>query len=297
MERELGQGANGTVYLVTYQGRPYALKLSDDSFSISSEVNVLKHFEKAQGTTLGPSVYDVDDWQDGGGTTRSFYVMNVIEGLSLLSFVKQRGQEWISVFMLQLLDFLEELHQQGWVFGDLKPENLKVSGHPPRIAWFDAGGITKLGRAIKEYTQVYDRGYWQMGNRKAEASYDLFSIAIIFLYLHTGRTLQPQANPKEELQEFVFQNQRLYPYQQLIWNALSGKYGTAQEMKKDLLQAWYVQKGKKKKEQKKQSNRTVPVKTVVKKKKGSFLGNVISFFFISSFLIFLFALYLFSQTL
>ena len=31
--------------------------------SITSEVNVLKSFAKVQGSTLGPSLLDVDDWE------------------------------------------------------------------------------------------------------------------------------------------------------------------------------------------------------------------------------------------
>ena len=39
-----------------------ALKMSDNGMSITSEVNVLKSFAKVQGSALGPSLLDVDDW-------------------------------------------------------------------------------------------------------------------------------------------------------------------------------------------------------------------------------------------
>jgi serine/threonine-protein kinase len=294
IEKELGRGANGTVYLVRdqgEQGKPYAIKVGEDSFSITSEVNVLKHFAKAQGSILGPSLYDVDDWVEGG-ETRSFYTMNVIQGSPLLQFVENRGKEWVPIFMMQLLGFLEELHQAGWVFGDLKPDNLHVAGQPPKMAWFDAGGITKLGRAIKEYTELYDRGYWQMGNRKAEPSYDLFSVGMIYLYLHQGRALQPADEPKSQLQQVIFEDSSLYPYQQVIWKALTGTYTSASAMKKELVQAWHVQKGGRIKPKERKNLRR---SKKIKKRIG--WSKVISFFFFSSFLIFLFALYLFSQSL
>ena len=46
-----------------------------------------------------------------------------------LSFIQQKGKSWTTVLFLQLLNDLETLHQNGWVFGDLKPENLIVTGH------------------------------------------------------------------------------------------------------------------------------------------------------------------------
>jgi serine/threonine-protein kinase len=291
IERELGRGATGTVYLARFQNVPYALKVGQDSFSITSEVNVLKHFEKVQGSILGPSLCEVDDWEEGG-ETRSFYAMNVIEGSPLRTFINQRGKEWTPVFIMQLLGFLEELHQQGWVFGDLKPDNLQVSGQPPKIAWFDAGGMTKVGRSIKEYTELYDRGYWQMGTRKAEPSYDMFSVGMIFLYLHQGRIVQPKGETKEQLQRLIFQDSSLFPYQQVIWRALTGYYSSASEMKEELVFAWHVQKGGKI-EQRKEKVLSRAKKKVSKRRSWS---KAISIFFFSSFLIFLFALYLFSQT-
>ncbi|MFP3326058.1 hypothetical protein R0K05_23690, partial [Planococcus sp. SIMBA_160] len=48
----------------------------------------------------------------------------------LLEFVKQKGDEWIVVLMIQLLSNLAHLHKEGWIFGDLKPDNLIVSGPP-----------------------------------------------------------------------------------------------------------------------------------------------------------------------
>ena len=37
-------------------------------------------------------------------------------------------------FVLQFLNDLDNLHENGWVFGDLKPENLIVTGPPPKFA-------------------------------------------------------------------------------------------------------------------------------------------------------------------
>lgn len=291
IEKELGRGATGKVYLARYQGSSYALKVGEDSFSITSEVNVLKHFSQAQGDFLGPSIVDVDDWEEGQ-EVRSFYVMNVIQGASLPQFIQQKGKEWIPVMMLQLLSFLEQLHQKGWAFGDLKPEHFKVTGHPPKIAWYDAGGMTKLGRMIKEYTEWYDRGVWQMGNRKAEPSYDLFSAGMIMLELYLGRRPAPQENSRGQLQELVFQTAHIFPYQKVLWEALQGKYNTAGQMRQELLRAWHVRKGGELLQRE-----VKPLRRTNKRKKKSAWGKVLIFLFFSSFVLFLFALYLYTQAI
>lgn len=320
IEKELGRGANGIVYLVNNNDQSFALKLGEDSFSITSEVNVLKQFSKAQGMTLGPSLYDVDDW-DNGTSIQPFYVMNVIEGQPLSDFLIARGQEWLPIFVMQLLSFLEELHEGGWVFGDLKPDNLVVSGQPPKIAWFDAGGMTKIGRAIKEYTELYDRGYWEMGDRKAEPSYDLFSLAMITLHLHHGQMVSGGQQPGVVLRQWIQQSTLPQAYGEVLWKALNGAYSKASDMRTEWLKAWTVQK-RTSFHDTKQSERAVthsiqktndPIyndhhwqsrgkkhrrkKKKLPQPKKQVLGQFVTLFFVSSILVFLFTLYLFYQAL
>src|SRR5699024_10111412 len=148
VKRKLGSGAIGSVYLCEHNGRKKALKISDNSASMTVEVNVLKSLAKVQGNPLGPWLFDVDDWIGPDRSTYTFYVMEYLQGESLGSFIKRYGEEWIGVFMLQLLDDLERLHQSGWVFGDLKTENILVVSPPARIRLVDVGGTTRHGRAV-----------------------------------------------------------------------------------------------------------------------------------------------------
>ncbi|EGL81877.1 serine/threonine protein kinase [Caldalkalibacillus thermarum TA2.A1] len=299
VHKELGRGANGIVYLVEHRGQTLALKVGQDLFSLTSEVNVLKHFQKAQGRVLGPSLYDVDDWHSPDGV-RPFYVMNVIKGVPLIRFVKERGEDWLPVLVLQLLGFLEQLHQEGWVFGDLKPEHLLVTGKPPRLAWFDAGGVTRMGWAIKEYTELYDRGCWGMGDRKAESSYDLFSVALIVMHIVRGKPLTAGNDPARTLKQALEETQGLFPYRHVLWRALSGRYRSAQKMREDWLLAWQARQETGQKKGRPAGGAISAQRHQAPRKKRSLLwklGKVISFLFISSFLIFLFALYLFYQAL
>ena len=79
------------------------LKLSDNGISITSEVNVLKSFAKVQGSALGPSLLDVDDWGSKSGKM-SFYVMEYIKGPDFMTFIEQKGSSWTSGFNLAITD-------------------------------------------------------------------------------------------------------------------------------------------------------------------------------------------------
>ncbi|WP_198507901.1 protein kinase domain-containing protein [Bacillus sp. FJAT-45037] len=293
--RSLGAGATGKVYLAESVNGFVALKVGVDNMAITSEVNVLKHFSKVQGQTLGPSLLDVDDAVIGG-VTLPFYAMEYLDGVELLSFLEKKGFVWFGILMIQLLGDLEKLHQAGWAFGDLKPDNLLVVGPPARIRWLDVGGTTLLGRSIKEYTEFYDRGYWGCGTRVAEPSYDLFSVAMIMINCaYPKRFDRKGEKPILQLKEMVEQKQYLGPYKQIILKALQGKYKEAAEMRKELVQAVSNASSYEVKEMKpSRSSRQSPSreKKKYKQKKTSYF---VEFFLLGSFILLAYILYLFGQ--
>jgi serine/threonine protein kinase len=232
--KELGYGANGIVYLAQYKNTHVALKMSDNGMSITSEVNVLKSFAKVQGSALGPSLLDVDDWKSTRGQI-SFYVMEYIQGPDLLTFVQQKGKSWTTVLFLQLLSDLNKLHENGWVFGDLKPENLIVTGPTPKIRCIDVGGTTIQGRAIKEFTEFYDRGYWGLGTRKADPAYDLFAVAMIMINTVYPKRFNKTTGGISQLREAIRKQKDLQPWEKIIVKALQGQYTSAPHMREELL--------------------------------------------------------------
>ncbi|WP_404450823.1 protein kinase [Virgibacillus necropolis] len=234
--KKLGNGAIGSVYLCEVGGKRVALKISDKSMSMTMEVNVLKSLQKVQGKTLGPYLVDVDDWVTPHGHVLSFYVMEYLRGQSLSTFIKQNGNTWVGVFMLQLLDDLAELHKAGWVFGDLKEDNLLILHSPPKIRWIDVGGTTQIGRAIKEYTEFYDRGYWGMGSRRAEPSYDLFALVMVFVKLYYPNQFERGSNPETAILSRIKNVAPLRPYLPCLAKAIQGKYQSSAEMKRDVEQ-------------------------------------------------------------
>lgn len=245
IKKKLGEGAVGTVYLCETNGKRAALKISEQGTSMTVEVNVLKALHKVQGNRLGPYLLDVDDWRTPQGTTYSFYVMEYLQGESMSSFIKKNGSEWVGVFMLQLLEDLEQLHQSGWVFGDLKTENLLVITSPPRIRWVDVGGTTQIGRAIKEYTEFYDRGYWGMGSRRADPSYDLFALVMVFLTIFYPDRFSRSSSPEQAIFKKINDVKALKPYSTSLKRAISGKYQSSAQMKQDITRIMYSrQKGR-----------------------------------------------------
>ena len=251
--KELGYGANGIVYLARKGQDEVALKMSDNGMSITSEVNVLKSFAKVQGSALGPSLLDVDDWKCDKGIV-SFYVLEYIKGPDLMSFIERQGVSWMPILILQLLKDLERLHQNGWVFGDLKPENLIVTGPPSKIRCIDVGGTTITGRAIKEFTEFFDRGYWGLGSRKAEPSYDLFAVAMIMINTAYPKRFHKTKEGISQLEQYVGKSQSLRKFEEVILRALQGRYLSAHDMRSDLLAVFNSQSSQK-------SQRSVPKQT------------------------------------
>ncbi|MCK0473642.1 protein kinase family protein [Halalkalibacter sp. APA_J-10(15)] len=302
--RKLGEGANGTVYLADSKQGQVALKVGLDQMSITSEVNVLKHFSKVQSQMLGPSLFDVDDLTYENKTF-PFYVMEYLKGPCLLDFMNSRGVEWLGLLMVQLLGDLERLHRSGWVFGDLKPENMIVVGPPARIRLLDVGGTTLIGRSIKEFTEFYDRGYWGLGTRKAESSYDLFAVAMIMINCVYPKRFEKQGEkPLVFLKRQIERKSILSPFKHVLLKALQGKYDSAQLMKNDMLKA--LSKGLEVKAPPKSSTSSQQVKRS-RKKSSTYAkesknrrpekkqGYFVEIFLLSSFFLLLYILYLFGQ--
>lgn len=291
--RMLGAGATGTVYLATSAEGLVAVKVGHDNLAITSEVNVLKRFSKVQEHSLGPSLFDVDDFVTAEGTL-PFYAMEYLKGTQFIDYIQGKGSEWIGLFMVQLLGDLERLHQAGWVFGDLKPDNLLVSGPPAKVRWLDVGGITLFDRSIKEYTEFYDRGYWGLGTRKAEPSYDLFAVAMIMINCAYPKRFDKQSEPSLPLLRKRIESQpMLRPYSQVILSSLKGKYLQAAEMRKAILLAMSGGSS----EQNRSLNKVSPTKKQRKRKVKQKPSNFVEVFLVGSFIILVSILYLFGQSM
>lgn len=234
----LGQGANGAVYLVTHQGHKQAVKIGLDPIDILMEVNMLKSVQQVRENRVGPLLCDVDDIVING-RPHTFYAMEYLEGDRLDHYIERVGQQWVPVMLVQLLARLEVLHSHGWIFGDLKPENIIVTRSEKQVRLIDFGGVTKLGNAVRQFTEEYDRAAWQAGDRRAEISYDLFSLAMMMIRLLTGKDewkrMRNETRHIQLLCDIIQKNDSLYPYRVPLLKAFHGKYATANTMKQEML--------------------------------------------------------------
>ncbi|WNC14973.1 protein kinase domain-containing protein [Brevibacillus brevis] len=236
--RELGRGANGAVYLVSQGGVRQAVKVGVEGIDILMEVNVLKSVQQGRDSRVGPLLCDVDDLViDGKSCT--FYAMEYLEGEQLDRYIRQAGTEWVGVMIVQLLSRLDILHRHGWVFGDLKPENVIVTQPDKQVRLIDFGGVTKQGNAVRQFTEEYDRAFWHAGDRRAEITYDLFSAAVMMVRLAVDRQTWQSSltEPRHtvSLCDIIRKSDGLYPYRVPLLKAFHGKYASAGEMRAEML--------------------------------------------------------------
>lgn len=239
--RKIGAGTVGSVYLCRMPGKLAALKISTMPTALAREAAVLKRFNKVRDQRLGPFLFEVDDWQLADGAIHPFYVMEYIHGVPPDKFIRENGSRWLGTLMVQLLELLAGLHREGYVFGDLKKENLLITTNPPTVRLIDVGGVSKFGQSVKEYSAFYDRAYWQLGTRKAEPQYDLFAFVMVCLALYYPKQFKRSSQPSAQLIRAIKQKPSLNRFALPLTQAMHGKYTSAARMKQDVKKAMAIQ--------------------------------------------------------
>jgi serine/threonine protein kinase len=155
LERLLGQGGMGAVYLATHLGteRYVALKLIAPQFMRNEEfVARFKREARAAGRLRHPNVVDVTDFGfSGSGDDRVAYlVMEYLDGCTLSDVLIEENRlplYWAVDILEQVCAAVHEAHQQGVVHRDLKPDNIwlepnDLGGYRVKVLDF---GIAKVG--------------------------------------------------------------------------------------------------------------------------------------------------------
>ncbi len=197
--RPLGKGGTATVYLVygEQSEKYYALKASTENLSINREYQLLKKFEKVDFVV---NVYGMDDFEYKGKPAY-FLLLEYIPGQTLKEYTHNKPtQSDLSVAMTWvMLKGLRHFHREGYILGDLKLENIMIDEKNQKLKLIDLGGVVKLGAGIKEYTPAYDRASWHSGPRRAELSYEYFTLTMMLIRLLLGEKLNPYRQTKAEL--------------------------------------------------------------------------------------------------
>src|SRR5258705_12993315 len=154
LERLLGRGGMGAVYLATHLGteRYVALKLIAPQFMRNEEfVQRFQREARAAGRLRHPNIVDVTDFgfAHAGKEPVAYLVMEYLDGCTLGDVLKEEKRlplEWVVDILEQVCSAVHEAHKQGNVHRDLKPENIWLE--PNRLGSYRVKvldfGIAKL---------------------------------------------------------------------------------------------------------------------------------------------------------
>lgn len=155
IEKELGKGGMGAVYLATHLGtdRPVAVKVISPQFMLNDEfVERFRREAKAAGRLTHPNVVNVTDFGFArvDGERIAYLVMEHLDGCTLADVLAEESQlpvDWVLDIIDQTCSAVDEAHQQGIIHRDLKPDNIwlepnRRGGYTVKVLDF---GLAKLG--------------------------------------------------------------------------------------------------------------------------------------------------------
>ena len=202
IEREIGTGGMGTVYLATHLGleRPVAVKIIKREFA--GDADVADRFLREARTMAklhhhhAAMIFDAGNLPDG----RHFIVMEFIEGETLSQVLANEGRFTPSravEIATQICDVLEEAHRLGIIHRDLKPSNILIGKRGVCVLDF---GVAKVLASSAESTATHaSTGSGQLigtprymspeqclGQRVGARS-DLYSLGVLLYEMLAGR--------------------------------------------------------------------------------------------------------------
>ena len=202
IEREIGTGGMGTVYLATHLGleRPVAVKIIRREFA--GDADVADRFLREARTMAklrhpnAAMIFDAGNLPDG----RHFIVMEFVEGETLSQALAREGRfsaaRAVSI-ATEICDVLEEAHRLGIVHRDLKPSNILLGKRGVCVLDF---GVAKVLASSAESTATHaSTGSGQvvgtprymspeqcLGQRVGARS-DLYSLGVLLYEMLAGR--------------------------------------------------------------------------------------------------------------
>jgi predicted Ser/Thr protein kinase len=202
IEREIGTGGMGTVYLATHLGleRPVAVKIIKREFV--GDADMAARFLREARTMAklrhqhAAMIFDAGNLADG----RHFIIMEFVEGENLSQCLAREGRlspTRVVQIATQICDVLEEAHNLGIIHRDLKPSNIMLGERGVCVLDF---GVAKVLASSAESTANHaSTGSGQLvgtprymspeqclGQRVGARS-DLYSLGVLLYEMLAGR--------------------------------------------------------------------------------------------------------------
>jgi len=202
IEREIGTGGMGTVYLATHLGleRPVAVKIIKREFA--GDQDVTDRFLREARTMAklrhphAAMIFDAGNLPDG----RHFIIMEFVEGETLSQALAREGRFSATravEIATQICDVLEEAHRLGIVHRDLKPSNILLGKRGVCVLDF---GVAKVLASSAESTATHaSTGSGQLTGtprymspeqclgQRVGARSDLYSLGVLLYEMLAGR--------------------------------------------------------------------------------------------------------------
>ncbi len=205
VEKELGSGAMGSVYLARYKnGQRVALKFISSSLT-SNETSMARFEREAEILKQLKHPNIVRLFGAGKHQRIPYYAMEYVEGESLDRVLARRGGKlpWEEVVELgqQLCAALQHAHEQGIIHRDLKPSNLMLlKDGTLKLTDFGIAKDLDVTALTEAHCTVGTASYMspeQCKGDKLSHKSDLYTLGIVFYELLTGTKPFEAANVME----------------------------------------------------------------------------------------------------
>jgi serine/threonine protein kinase len=202
IEREIGTGGMGTVYLATHLGLQRAVAVKIIKREFAGDQDVADRFLREARTMAklrhphAAMIFDAGNLPDG----RHFIIMEFVEGETLSQALAREGRFTASravQIATQICDVLEEAHRLGIIHRDLKPSNIMLSERGVCVLDF---GVAKVLASSAEATATHastGSGHIvgtprymspeQCLGQRVGARSDLYSLGVLLYEMLAGR--------------------------------------------------------------------------------------------------------------
>lgn len=197
IEKQLGAGGMGVVYLAVYQKTKQKVALKVLAPDLTTDKGLLARFEREIEILKKLRHPNVVRYYGGGKhENQRYYAMEIVTGGSLEDMLKKRGKlswEDTITFSRQVCEALHFAHEAGVVHRDLKPANLLLS-KSGKVKLTDFGiardsnrtALTAAGKTVGTFAYMAPEQI--TGKASITRKTDLYALGCVMFELLTGQT-------------------------------------------------------------------------------------------------------------